>query len=85
MIFLPNTVTREQITENYRKIQKQHENLMLESERTKKLVKEAVVIVQSEALQLNNMSSPSKVSKLNPDMVKYQTSIVGTTSFLKGG
>ena len=32
LIYLPNSVIRKQITENYRKLQKQHEKLLLESE-----------------------------------------------------
>ena len=45
MIFLPNTVTIEQIAEDYVELQRQHEKLMLESHKTTKLAQEAVVII----------------------------------------
>ena len=71
LIFLPNTEIREQISEDYMKLQKQHEKQMLESDRTKNLVQEATVTACSEVSQLqNNMSWPPKVSGLNLDMVR---------------
>ena len=45
LIFLPNTVTIEQIAEDYVELQRQHEKLMLESHKTTKLAQEAVVII----------------------------------------
>ena len=45
LIFLPNTVTIEQIAEDYVELQRQHEKLMLESLKTTKLAQEAVVII----------------------------------------
>ena len=45
LIFLPNTVTIEQIAEDYVELQRQHEKLMLESHKTTKLTQEAVVII----------------------------------------
>ena len=51
LIFLPNTVTVEQMVEDYVELQKQHEKLMLESNKTRKLVQEAAVIIRSEVSQ----------------------------------
>ena len=45
LIFLPNTVTIEQIAEDCVELQRQHEKLMLESHKTTKLAQEAVVII----------------------------------------
>ena len=45
LIFVPNTGTIEQIAEDYVKLQRQHEMLMLESHKTTKLAQEAVVII----------------------------------------
>ena len=69
LIFLPNTVTIEQIAEDYMELKKQHKELMLESNKTMKLVQKAAVIIRSEVSQLKyNMSWPPKVSELGPDM-----------------
>ena len=64
LIFLPNTVTIEQIAEDYMELKKKHEKLMLESDKTRKLVQGAAAILRSEVSQLkNNMSWPPKVSE----------------------
>ena len=50
-------MTVEQIPEDYMELQKQHKKLMLESDKTRKLVQEAAVVIRSEVSQLkNNMS-----------------------------
>ena len=56
-IFLPNTVTIEQIAENYLELQTQHKKLMLESDKTRELVQEVAVIIRSEVSQLKNNTS----------------------------
>ena len=51
LIFLPNTVTVEQMVEDCVELEKQHEKLMLESNKTRKLAQEAAVIIRSEVSQ----------------------------------
>ena len=55
LIFLLNTVTIEQIVEDYMELQKQHEKLMLEFDKTRKLIQEAAIIIRSEESQLKNI------------------------------
>ena len=86
LIFLPNTVTIEQIAEDYMELQKQHEKLMLESDKKRKLVQEAAVIIRSELSQLkNNMSWPPRVSELNPDMLRTPNLLQHFLSYLLHG
>ena len=54
LIFLPNTVTIEEIAEDYMELQKQPEKLTLESDKTRKLVQKAAVMIRSEVSQLKN-------------------------------
>ena len=76
----------EQIAEDYMELQEQHEKLILESDKTRKLVQEAAAIIQSEVSQLNNnMSWPSKVSELNPDMVRIPDLLQRFLSYLLYG
>ena len=86
LIFLPNTVTIEQIAEDCVELQRQHEKLMLESHKTTKLAQEAVVIIWSKVSQLkNNMSRPPKVSELNPDMLRIANLLQHFLSYLLHG
>ena len=48
-------MTIEQIGEDYMELKKQHEKLMLESDKTRILIQEAAVIIRSEVSQLKNI------------------------------
>ena len=86
LIFLPNTVTIEQIAEDYMELKKQHKELMLESNKTMKLVQKAAVIIRSEVSQLKyNMSWPPKVSELGPDMERISNLFQHFLSYLLHG
>ena len=86
LIFLPNTVNIEQTAEDYMELQRQHEKVMLESDKTRKLVQEAAVIIRSEVSQLkNNMSWPPTVSELNSDMVRIPNLLQHFLSYLLHG
>ena len=86
MIFLPNTVTVEQIPEDYIELQKQHKKLMLESDKTRKLVQEAAVVIRSEVSQLkNNMSWQPKAYELNLDKVRIPSLLQHFLSYLLHG
>ena len=83
LIFLPNTVTIEEIAEDYMELQKNPEKLTLESDKTRKLVQKAAVMIRSEVSQLkNNISQPPKVSELNPDMVRISNLLQHFLSYL---
>ena len=83
MIFLPNTVTIEQIGEDYMELKKQHEKLMLESDKTRILIQEAAVIIRSEVSQLKNIALwPTKVSELNPYIVRIPNLLQHFLSYL---
>ena len=86
LTFLPNTVTIEQTAEDYMELQKQHETLMLESDKTRKLVQEAAVTIRCEVSQLkNNMTWSPKVSELNPDVVRIPNLLQHFLSYLLHG
>ena len=79
-------MTVEQIPEDYMELQKQHKKLMLESDKTRKLVQEAAVVIRSEVSQLkNNMSWQPKAYELNPDKVRIPSLLQHFLSYLLHG
>ena len=72
LVFLPNTVTRVQLANDYIELQKQLEKITSESDKSIKSVEEAAIIVRNEVIQLkqDSLSWPPKVSELNPDNVQ---------------
>ena len=71
MIFLPYTVSKRQLADDFLELQKQLEKLTCEADKSMKLVQEAAMTIRNEVSNLEfTLSWPPTISELNPDYMK---------------
>ena len=86
LIFLPKTVTRENLANDYIEIQQQLEKLSPVSMKSLRNVQEVALNVRSEIKSLQNaMSWPPKISELNPDQIELPAHLQHFLSYLLHG
>ena len=69
LVFLPNTISKAKLAEDYLEVQKQLEKSLSESDKSVKLVKHAALVIRHEVSSSEyTLSWPPTIPELNPDI-----------------